>query len=92
MASALLALAASPRKRAEASEGKMLCPFVRQNARAPGGVLSLHSARRLSPTHRERQGRNKITTVGVALKRQIIQLLLQLSFPAGCKELLCQAA
>lgn len=72
MASALLALPASPRKIAEASEGKMPCPFVGQNARAPGGVLSLHSARRLSPTHREQKGRNKIITFGVALKHEII--------------------
>lgn len=51
MASALLALPASPRTKAEASERKTRCPFLHHNARAPGDDLSPHSARRLTPTH-----------------------------------------
>lgn len=53
MASALLALPASPRTKAEASERKMPCPFLHCCAGALGNDLSPYSARRLTPTHRE---------------------------------------
>lgn len=79
---------ASPRKKAEASEGKNLpCPFVQQKVSCPhtqpGGS---------APSSEEQQGSNEIMTFGVCMTRQIIYLSLQLSSPAGCKELLCQAA